>query len=665
MRCCVAFVAVLCLFVFIDVASAQTIFPDQTGTTLLNSLSSTYRPTSVLNGDNARDRLYDTVDRATHDGDDGVVCIYTAYFVEFDCNPSCDPSQDVYNNGSGINLEHSWPQSQGANSGTAQWDLHHLFPTRVNVNSARGNMPFGDSPDVQTRNWYYLNQSQTTMPPVNERYLWSERGITFFEPRDEMKGDIARAMFYFYTMYGPYGTGQASTAFFDQMIDMLLQWHVQDPPTVAEVARGQRVAQFQTTQSGTPAINPYVVDATLASRAFGSSEASPEVFFAMPSANVLSADETVDVYVLSFAVTETSTVRIVDGGGTAETGVDYIFSESTLTFGPSTTEASVEIEVLNNPKLQESVTVVLEFADPSNDLGIGIPASFELTIFPEAAPPTEPLIAYWNFNNPGAGAGLPNSWPQPIVPTNGTGYISYTFDTAGVTNFGGSDINTRQNDGAGQALAIQGLTGGVNNGRYLEINVSTIGMKDIALSYATRGTGTGFDSQVAEFSVDGGMSWTFIDEETNSRNTAFFLVQYDLKAFGELNNQSHVTFRITLDGATSDAGNNRIDNIAVEGEPITTSSENQVEASTFGLESVWPNPIRDVGYVALSLGSTQEISLELFDVLGRGVQQIAQGEFSAGRHEIPFSTQSLANGIYLLRLTSANGVATRRITVIE
>ena len=259
----------LILTALLPVASAQTLFPGLTGSDLLSALETEYAPNSVASSSGSKDLLYSEVDVETRSGDDGVAGIYTDWFVAFDCSPSRDPSQDVFNGGSGINQEHVWPRSEGTGSGLAERDMHHLFPSRVDVNSDRGSLPFGDSNDAQTQTWYYLDQSTSTDPPLATRDLWSERIVnTVFEPREDRKGDIARALFYVYTMYGPEGTNQVSTSFFTAMQDTLLAWHRADPATAADIARSERVADYQTTHSGTDAINPFVVDSSLAARAF-------------------------------------------------------------------------------------------------------------------------------------------------------------------------------------------------------------------------------------------------------------------------------------------------------------------------------------------------------------------------------------------------------------
>ncbi|OZC04184.1 endonuclease [Rubricoccus marinus] len=242
----------------------QVLFPGQIGAELRASIKAAYRPSS-LTGDN--DDLYSVVDRTTVDGVDGVIGVYTGLFVEFDCQPSCDPSQDVFNNNAGINQEHTFPRAElnGSSSHISESDLHNLFPTRVSVNADRGNFPFREIPDAQTTRWYRGSTATSTAPPEAERDEWSElRSGQSFEPREVHEGNVARAMFYMATVWDDV----ADLAWFSPQQEDLYAWHLADPVDQAEVDRSDRVAAFQRTASGAPAPNPFVVDSTLIRRAF-------------------------------------------------------------------------------------------------------------------------------------------------------------------------------------------------------------------------------------------------------------------------------------------------------------------------------------------------------------------------------------------------------------
>lgn len=235
----------------------ESVFPNLSGDELLDSVASHYRPATVLDYANARDTLYASILAAD---DDTLRCIYSGYSLWLD--PTQDPTQYIYLNGStlGMNTEHAYPQSKGAGDGNARSDMHHLFPARIPVNEARGDVPYAEIPDAQTQKWFRGTQVLNSIPTI-DKDAWSElrTGISF-EPREFVKGDIARAVFYFYTMY----RAQANAAdpnFFQSQRLTLCQWQAQDPADSAELVKTWRIAPYQ---DGKP--NPFVLDCTLARR---------------------------------------------------------------------------------------------------------------------------------------------------------------------------------------------------------------------------------------------------------------------------------------------------------------------------------------------------------------------------------------------------------------
>ncbi|MEL7363726.1 MAG: endonuclease, partial [Bacteroidota bacterium] len=102
-----------------------------------------------------------------------------------------------------------------------------------------------------------------------DRDAYSERSSSAFEPREAVKGDVARMLFYVATIYDA-EVGSGGRNWFDRQLATLLEWHDTDPADDAEVARSGRIASFQGND------NPYVLDATLARRAFAPSTSSSD-----------------------------------------------------------------------------------------------------------------------------------------------------------------------------------------------------------------------------------------------------------------------------------------------------------------------------------------------------------------------------------------------------
>ncbi len=244
----------ICALPFAARAQNTPIFPDLEGEELLDALADAYKPWSTPGYDDARDILYGDIDNRQ----DSLRGVYTGFTVYID--PWGDPSDEAYQGG--IDTEHTWPQSKGA-TGQAKSDMHHLYPTRIQANGARGSDPFAEVPDHLTDKWWRLDSFLTSIPGSHiDEYSEQENDDDLFEPREDHKGNVARSMFYFYTMYKSQADG-ADASFFPKQKDVLGAWHSLDPVDSDEISRTNQIANHQ---SGKP--NPFVIDTTLVRRGY-------------------------------------------------------------------------------------------------------------------------------------------------------------------------------------------------------------------------------------------------------------------------------------------------------------------------------------------------------------------------------------------------------------
>ena len=165
--------------------------------------------------------------------DGGVECVYSARVF----------APSLLDRSGGYNVEHSWPQSQGANDPPAHDDMHHLFPAEKGWNSSRGNIPYGDTNcDVSACS------RREAGSEIGPRIGGTER---IMEVRPERSGDIARAHFYFSVRYAlPIPPAEEAS---------LRRWNRCDPPDDEERARNDAIEAPQ--QNRNPFIDrPEFVD---------------------------------------------------------------------------------------------------------------------------------------------------------------------------------------------------------------------------------------------------------------------------------------------------------------------------------------------------------------------------------------------------------------------
>jgi len=240
----------LILIIFASFSMGQDIIGEGLyGQELIDFLIENYKTSNVMSYNSARDAMYGYIDN-----DNGTVsCVYTEFSV--DNVPNSSPRPIVHEGG--IDCEHLWPQSMYEGTQPMKSDIHHLRPSKSNVNGSRGNKPYNESNDNLTQTWYWLDY-QLNDPPNQNRDKYSESASAVFEPREEVKGDIARAMFYFYTMY----KDVADDDFFEIQKDILYEWHQIDSVEQIEIDRTWHIADYQNYP------NPFILDESLIQRCY-------------------------------------------------------------------------------------------------------------------------------------------------------------------------------------------------------------------------------------------------------------------------------------------------------------------------------------------------------------------------------------------------------------
>jgi len=140
----------------------------------------------------------------------------------------------VWDSGNTWNREHVWPQSllgEGADNGTVNIasDLFNLMPANPQENSDRSNYPF-------TEVFYG------------------------YEPHDDVKGDIARALFYMMIMYEELNLVNEKPIIYEMgYLDELLAWHYEDPVSDFELNRLDVIYSYQNNRN--PFVDyPHLVD---------------------------------------------------------------------------------------------------------------------------------------------------------------------------------------------------------------------------------------------------------------------------------------------------------------------------------------------------------------------------------------------------------------------
>lgn len=81
--------------------------------------------------------------------------------------------------------------------------------------------------------------------------------------------------------------------------------------------------------------------------------------------------------------------------------------------------------------------------------------------------------------------------------------------------------------------------------------------------------------------------------------------------------------------------------------------------------SAYPNPFNPGATIRYTLPSVADISIKVYDVLGKEVKTLVTGEMTAGTHSFWFDASACGSGVYFCRLTGGNFAKTVKLVVVK
>lgn len=178
--------------------------------------------------------------------------LYPAGGTELYCGIGFDAARRAAVPGERLSIEHAFPADAIAETAPgctdrtckegrvqrAMADLQNLWPALQTVNSSRGRTKFGVLPA----------STKPRFPEVCPSFRRGSGPSPVVEPRDEVKGDVARSLVYMHFVYGLPLEQAVSEK------DLLLDWMQRDPPDAEEARRNALIDQLQGTQN--PLLDP-------------------------------------------------------------------------------------------------------------------------------------------------------------------------------------------------------------------------------------------------------------------------------------------------------------------------------------------------------------------------------------------------------------------------
>ncbi len=401
-----------------------------------------YDPVAGLTGTALKDGLHNLIDSNTNNDYSGsklylyqtadnvsgtVRCVYTGQ--DFTINSSYDGATNP-------NTEHTFAQSWFGTTDASikKADIHHLFPTDATVNSTRGNYPF----DVVTT----VTNTFASYNGYVSKLGRNAGGQTVFEPADQHKGDLARALLYFSVRYSM----SLSISGVD-MLPTMIAWNSFDPPDTKETNRNASIYTFMHNR------NPFVDHPEYVSSIWGGTVTNTIIQFnpASSTVNENTGAVTLTVTIENPSASAATSAQIVLTDGLASDVNNYTTQTVTFPAGSSASR-TITANVTDDAVIEGNETLVFTLSSITGGTSAmaGTNNSYNLTIIDNDIPTVTALTAT-NISTTGFTA----NWQAA------SGITVYEFDLSASNDFSTyiTGYEALQVDSTG--LVLNGLTPGV------------------------------------------------------------------------------------------------------------------------------------------------------------------------------------------------------------
>jgi len=567
------------------------------------------------------------------------------------------------------NREHVWAKSHGdfgTNMGPGT-DLHHLRPADESVNSTRNNLDFDNGGDAiaEAPGCYYDSDS--------------------FEPRDAVKGDIARMLFYMDARYEgegdepdlqlmdsvfTWGTADPDRPYHGKL-STLIQWHEADPVDNLERIRNDKIyTDWQHNR------NPFIDHPEYVSLIWGTDSSSSADTTESDGPTALTAGDIVIIGINCDDPDDFAFVPLVDlGAGTTINFTDngwlstnsFRSGEGILTYTSTSvissgtvigyTESSGNFSSSGSFSLSASGDQIIAYqgtaSSPTMIYGVNVEGS-----------------AVWQ-----ADATSSNTSALPLGLTNGMNCVAVIeYDNV---NYIGSVT-------AGKTAVLAAVS---NKDNWVGNDAVRYDFTTIS-DYSLPVTLTSFTAD-----VNGGRVALAWRTESETENLGFIIQRKTLRAIHDSPSVwSQMASYATDDalaghGSTSEAHEYAYTDATVGpgamylyrlgdvdyGGSVTWHKEIEVEVkaedeqtpTVFGLQAAYPNPFNPSVTIPYSLAKDGRMSLKVYNLRGELVKELISTYCLKGSYSMKWSPQNLSAGIYVIRMQAGHYTSIQKVVFVK
>jgi|GEM_PF-969187 len=94
-------------------------------------------------------------------------------------------------------------------------------------------------------------------------------------------------------------------------------------------------------------------------------------------------------------------------------------------------------------------------------------------------------------------------------------------------------------------------------------------------------------------------------------------------------------------------------------------NDDKAIVKNYSLEQNYPNPFNPSTEIKFTLAKSGNVSLKIFDILGREVASLVNGQLEAGSHSVNFNAANLSSGVYMYTISADNFSMTKKMMLMK
>lgn len=539
-----------------------------------------------------------------------------------------------YRDGTGWTREHIWPQSHGdfGTSRGAGTDVHNLRPCGSSVNTGRLDRDFANG-----GNYFALDTLTTECKYTSDTW----------EPRDAVKGDVARSLFYMATRYEGGTVGEPDLELVNIVpssgatlgeLSTLISWHQQDPVDSLERYRNDVIYSYQNNR------NPFIDHPEYADSIWGNGQA-PVILSVDQSPSEPMASDEVEVIVKLIDSDNIATVKLnwVYNGNFASgiKDMEYQGNNYYTAWIPSQAAGDTVYYHIKAEDIEGNSITSLEYK-------YAVKKAFVKTVVWEETFDSDlgQMTTYsisgdqkWEFssqygNDPGCAV---------MSGYDGDEYANHDWLITPALDLSQYD----------KAL--------LNFDEAINYDDNFVGYsQDIRYS-------TDYDGSRDPTNRD--FSWQLIEVEDRSSGNSWDFISVNEVELENIAGEDSVYIGFRYTSSNSSASTWELDNIKVTGLIDTActgiAGSSEIPHKDFKLAPNYPNPFNATTTIEYIINNREKIDLRVYDLSGELIQTLDKGLKNQGLHRVKWNAGEQASGVYFIKLQINNRTQVQKCLLIK